>query len=70
MSLFRFTLILPALLLAGAACAQNWTGSLDSGGVVRIDPNTNRATVYSDNGSTQLWDGTHELQDGSVIIEG
>lgn len=68
MSLFRSTLILPALLLAGAACAQTWTGSLDSGGVVQIDPNTNRATVYSDNGSTQLWDGTHELQDGSVII--
>ncbi len=64
---FRVALLLllafPPLLLS-----QNWTGSLQGGGLVTVDPNTNKATLYTDKGSTQLWDGTHRLQDGSVII--
>jgi hypothetical protein len=64
---YHLTLLL-ALLLPGLLLAQDWTGSLEDGQVVRVDPSTNRATVYSDKGSTQLWDGTHQLQDGSVII--
>ncbi len=69
MATFRsVTLLLSVLLLPVQTLAQHWTGSLDSGDVVRIDPNTNRATVYSNDGAAQLWDGTHELQDGSVII--
>ena len=56
------------VLLALPALPQSWTGSLERGGVVSVDPNTNKATVYSNRGSVQLWDGTHRLQDGSVII--
>ncbi len=61
---FVFALILPCQ----GVLAQAWTGTLERGGVVRIDPNTDKATVYTENGATQLWDGTHRLQDGSVII--
>ncbi len=57
-------LLLPPL----PALTQSWTGNLEKGGVVSVDPSTNKAKVYSDNGSVQLWDGTHRLQDGSVII--
>lgn len=61
------TLLILALCTA-SGWAQSWTGSLERGGVVSIDPTTNKATIYSNQGSTQLWDGTHRLQDGSVII--
>jgi hypothetical protein len=60
--------LLLVLLLPGLLLAQDWTGALEDGEVVRVDPTTNRATVYSDKGSTQLWDGVHQLNDGSVII--
>ena len=60
--------LLGILLLSLPALPQSWTGSLERGGVVSIDPNTNRATVYSNSGAGQLWDGTHRLEDGSVII--
>lgn len=61
--------LLCALLLAPwPLLAQSWTGSLQRGGVISVDPSTNKATVYSDQGSVQLWDGTHRLQDGSVVI--
>lgn len=56
------------LMLAGTGQAQSWTSGLERGGVVSVDPVTNKATIYSSKGSTQLWDGTHELNDGSVII--
>ncbi|MCP3871331.1 MAG: hypothetical protein GY703_25165 [Gammaproteobacteria bacterium] len=56
------------LLAPIQAFSESLTGSLARGGVVRIDPDTNRATVYSRQGASQLWDGTHELEDGSVII--
>ncbi len=56
------------LLYVAQGWSQGWTGSLESGGVVKMDPTTNRATVYSDSGATQLWDGTHRMQDGSVVI--
>ena len=64
-------LILSACLLSvftTTILAQSWTGTLSEGGVVQIDPTTNKATIYTDKGATQLWDGTHQLQDGSVII--
>lgn len=47
---------------------QSWTKGLEDGGVVSVDPNTNKATVYTGKGSTQLWDGAHRLNDGTVII--
>ena len=61
-------LLIFALLYATQSLAQSWTRGLDDGGVVSVDPKTNKATVYTSKGSTQLWDGTHQLNDGSVII--
>lgn len=60
--------LLLLLSLPLVALAQTWTGTLQGGGVVTVDPNTNKATLYTDKGSTQMWDGAHRLQDGSVII--
>ncbi len=39
-----------------------------NGNEVTVDPNTNRATVNVEGVTTQLWEGTHRLQDGSVLI--
>ncbi|HXK57536.1 MAG: hypothetical protein KDI74_03595 [Gammaproteobacteria bacterium] len=61
-------LLFITLLFAIQIQAQSWTGGLEGGGVVSVDPRTNKATVYTGKGSTQLWDGTHRLNDGSVII--
>jgi hypothetical protein len=41
---------------------------LQRGGVVTVDPDTNRATVTQRGVTTPLWDGTHRLEDGSVLI--
>lgn len=53
--------------LAGAASAGEWTGTLKGGGTISVDPHTNRATVTRDGISTQLWDGVHQLQDGTTL---
>ena len=62
------TLICLVTLAPIQTLGQSWTKGLEHGGVVKIDPSTNRATIYNDQGSTQLWDGTHRLENGSVII--
>jgi len=62
------TLICLVTLAPIQTLGQGWTKGLEHGGVVKIDPSTNRATIYNDQGSTQLWDGTHRLENGSVII--
>ena len=67
-SILSIIIAFSLLMFAGTGQAQSWTGGLERGGVVSIDPRTNKATIYSSKGSTQLWDGTHELNDGSVII--
>ncbi len=41
---------------------------LQGGGTVTVDPNTNRATITRDGVSAPLWDGTHLMEDGSVLI--
>jgi hypothetical protein len=58
------------LLALGApqAMAQYWTGTLADGTLVRVDPRNQRVEHFTPRGATQLWDGTHRLQDGSVII--
>jgi len=64
-------LLVIAVLGGGAwlgAVAETWQGTLKGGGVVRVDPTTKKPTLYYNGGSTQLWDGTHELADGSVLI--
>ena len=38
------------------------------GDVVTVDPDTNRATVTRGGATTPMWDGTHRMQDGSVLI--
>lgn len=60
--------VCPALLLALAMPAvAAWNAQLQNGGQVRVDPETNRATVTRDGVTTPLWDGVHRLEDGSVI---
>jgi len=68
MKLIQSIIAFSLLMLANTSQAQSWTGGLERGGVVSVDPMTNKATIYSSKGSTQLWDGAHELNDGSVII--
>ncbi|CRI67584.1 conserved exported hypothetical protein [Thiocapsa sp. KS1] len=59
------------LCAAPALAAEPWTAPLQSGGQVEVDPRTNRPVLTRDGRQTQLWDGVHRLEDGSVIrIEG
>jgi len=63
-----FVFLLVALAgISAPVGADTWQGNLDGGGVVRIDPVTRKPTVYYNGGSTLLWDGAHEMDDGSVI---
>jgi hypothetical protein len=56
------------LLLAGPADAREpWSAPLERGGTVEVDPRTNRPVLIQDGRETQLWDGVHRLEDGSVI---
>lgn len=48
--------------------AADWTSGLQGGGVVTVDPDTQRASVTRDGVTSPLWDGVHRLQDGSVMI--
>ena len=57
-------LILPAHTVSAAG--PNF--SLQGGGTVTVDPDTNRATMTRDGVTTPLWDGTHRMQDGSILI--
>ena len=67
----------PALLLFAvllwvtgmpAAQAAESEYTLQQGGAITVDPDSNRATVTRDGVTTPLWDGTHRLQDGSMLI--
>ncbi len=48
--------------------AGDWRGQLQGGGTVTVDPTTNRAMVEVDGVKTQLWQGTHRMKDGSILI--
>lgn len=62
-------LLLIALMLPGFALpAGNWNSQLQGGGTVSVDPATNRATVTRGGITSQLWDGAHRLQDGTILI--
>jgi len=50
------------------ALADDWTSTLVGGGVVTVDPDTQRATVTRDGVTTPLWNGVHRMQDGSALI--
>jgi hypothetical protein len=56
------------LTVAGSVRAAPWTGTLQDGSVLKVDPNSHRASRYHNGGITPLWDGTHRLEDGSVVI--
>jgi hypothetical protein len=53
--------------ICGSPLLAQWSSSLEGGGTVSVDPQTNRATVTRDGVSTTLWDGVHRLSDGSTI---
>ena len=48
--------------------AEGRTSTLVGGGVVTVDPDTQRATVTRDGVTTPLWNGVHRMQDGSALI--
>ncbi|MGB5259750.1 MAG: hypothetical protein WBO34_04420 [Gammaproteobacteria bacterium] len=64
--------LLPGILLwvigTAGALAADPQYNLQYGGAVRVDPDTNRAMVTRDGVTTPLWDGTHRLDDGSILI--
>lgn len=66
----RLPLFLLLLFVIGSGQAQagSWTGTLQDGSVIRVDPGSHRAMRYYDGGVTPMWEGTHRLEDGSVII--
>ncbi len=63
-TIFLFAFIVLPLLTH----AQTWTKDMQDGSIIRIDPYTNKATRFSDQGAVQLWDGAHRMQDGSTVI--
>ena len=66
--MIRLPVAAAAALAACTVTAAEWSSPLRGGGTVTVDPDTNRATVTKDGVTTQLWQGTHRLQDGSVLI--
>jgi len=66
--LIGFMALAVCLLFAVTLQAAGWSAPLVGGGEVRVDPRTNRATILRGGVETQLWDGTHRLQDGSTLI--
>jgi hypothetical protein len=60
--------LLLSVMLPIAVTAADWTSQLKGGGTVRVDPHTNRATVTQGGVTSQIWDGAHRLQDGTILI--
>jgi hypothetical protein len=54
-------------LTAPASAQEAWSGRLEGGGVVEVDPETNRPTVRVEGQETQLWDGVHRLENGREL---
>ena len=67
-SLMRLVLFTFFMVASVAIQASDWHSRLQGGGEVTVNPNTNRATVTTDGVTTQLWKGTHRMQDGSILI--
>jgi hypothetical protein len=65
--LIRLLFILLLLPLATARAADAYFGT-QNGGRVTVDPDTNRATITREGVAAPLWDGTHRMEDGSILI--
>lgn len=63
-----FLLFMVLVLSTHAALPADPDFRLQNGGAVTVDPDTNRATITRDGVTTPLWDGTHRMQDGSILI--
>lgn len=48
--------------------AETWHAELVNGSKAQADSQTRKPIVNLDGNSTQLWDGVHTLEDGSIII--
>lgn len=59
--------LIPILAVAPAV-AGSWTGTLHDGSVLKVDPETRRPMRYDNGGTVLLWDGTHRLENGAVVI--
>jgi hypothetical protein len=57
-----------ALQLAVPETVHGWTGTLSDGSELRVDPGTHRAIQMEGGRPRVLWDGVHQLEDGSVVI--
>ncbi|NEV63384.1 hypothetical protein [Thiorhodococcus minor] len=58
-----------ALLLSiGLVVGAEWTGTLQDGSRIEVDPSTHRAWRTDQGQRAPLWDGVHRLEDGSVVI--
>ena len=69
MLLFRMLpILLISVSLSAVAEEGAWRGWLLDGSQVVIDPKTNKATRSIEGGTTPLWDGVHQLNNGAVII--
>jgi hypothetical protein len=67
-SVTRSLLVLALILPVNAAHAADPEYRTQSGGTVQVDPDTNRATITRGGVTTPLWDGTHRMEDGSILI--
>ena len=65
--LLSITLVLSVCAPVAPAVAE-WSSKMQGGGAVTVNPDTRRATVTKDGVSSQLWDGAHRMEDGSVLI--
>jgi len=67
----KTTILLLAVVLGASATAllaADWNSQLEGGGIVTVDPDTQRATVTRDGVTAPLWNGVHRMQDGSALI--
>ncbi len=58
---------MPVLYVLGASVLA-WTGTLQDGAEVRVDPETHKATRIEGSTAVPLWDGAHRMDDGTVVI--
>ena len=56
------------LAAGNAVAAEPWSSTLYGGGKLEVDPESRRAVHYENGVTVPMWDGTHRLDDGSVVI--